>query len=525
MANPIGRIPPAMRLPLFLTLVAALVRFAGLGRQSFWSDEMHTIMMAGVPYGPEAPPWHARDLLLVTQGPLFMGLVHAWSVLFGRGEVALRLLPCLLAVATVPVFFAFVARMLGRTVAGLATFLLALSPFHVWYAQELRGYSLLILAAVLSAMALERVIRGATPRAHVGYAASLLTGLGASLTMGFLIPVHAGIALASRLSARRLLAFGFTLGLVVVALLPWLGIFGERHDVGRMVDRPEVVEAPLRGAATMPKLAVPYTFYAFSVGFSLGPAPAELHASPMAAFRRHLPLVILVALGFGALAVRGLLALAGRRPRLAGAILLWIAVPILLAAGMAAANVKVWNARYVSVAFPAYVLLLGVGVAELRRPLRSAVLVLLAGLSLVAIANLRYDPRYGKEDYRSAGAYLDQELAPSDVWIGVGAPGPILYYAKQRPANYVLLHPHRIRNDQELRRRIAAATESGGRAWLLRVRAHQSDPENAIGAILSETRPRVARVTFPGIEIERYDLPPGLSPAAAAPLPQLYTGP
>jgi mannosyltransferase len=516
--------PRAMRLPVLLTLLAAILRLHGLGQQSFWSDEMHTVMMSGVPYGPEAPPWHPRDLLLVTQGPLFMGLVHAWSTVFGRSEAALRLLPCLFAVATVPLFFAFVARLLGRTAAGFATFLLAVSPFHVWYAQELRGYSLLILAAVLSALALDRVLdprRGAP--AHLAYAASLLTGLGASLTMGFLVPVHAAIALGARLRPRRLLAFAATLVLVMVVLLPWLGVFGERHDVGRVVDRPEVIEPPLRGTATLPKLAVPYAFYAFSVGFSLGPTPAELHANPMAAFRRHTPLVILVALAFGAVALRGAVGLAARRPRLAAAVFLWIGIPFLLAAGMAAANVKVWNARYVAVTYPAYVLLLGVGLAELRRPARILGLVILAGLSLAALAQLRFDPRYGKEDYRSAGAFLDRELAPSDVWIGVGAPAPILYYATHRPAAYVLLHPHRIRNDAELRRRVAAATEARGRAWLIRARAHQSDPENTIGAILAEARARAVQATFPGIEIERYDLPddlpatPGRPAAAATP--------
>ncbi len=184
---------------------------------------------------------------------------------------------------------------------------------------------------------------------------------------------------------------------------------------------------------------------------------------------------------------------------------------------MAAANVKVWNARYVAVTFPAYLLLLGVGLAELRRPARTLALLVLAGLSLAAIANLRYDPRYGKEDYRSAGALLDRELVPSDVWIGVGAPAPILYYATRRPAVYVLLHPHRIRNDAELRRRLAAATESGGRAWVLRARAHQADPENTIGAILAETRTRAERVTFPGIEIERYDPAPRPRPGCRDP--------
>ena len=104
-----------------MTALAALVRLYGLGQQSFWSDEMHTIMMAGVPYGPEAPPWRPSDLLEITQGPLFMGLVHAWSTLAGRSEALLRLLPALFAIATVPVFFRLGERTIGRRAAQWAT--------------------------------------------------------------------------------------------------------------------------------------------------------------------------------------------------------------------------------------------------------------------------------------------------------------------------------------------------------------------------------------------------------------------
>jgi 4-amino-4-deoxy-L-arabinose transferase-like glycosyltransferase len=525
-----ARGPSSRGLLLALTGLAAVLRLYGLGQQSLWSDEMHTVMMAGVPYGSDSPPWRPADLREVTQGPLFMGLVHAWSLIAGRSETALRLVPALFAIATVPIFFRLAERLIGRGGAFLATLVLVFSPFHIWYAQELRGYSLVMWAAVASALALASLLadRGGSVRAHLGYAASVLTGLGGSLTMGFLLPVHGLLAAvrAQRLGRRRILGLGLTWILIGLVVLPWLGVFGTRHDLGRAVDRPATAEPPLRGETTMPVLAIPYTFYAFAVGFSFGPTPAELRAGPGAAARHHLPAIAAAGCVFGGLAVLGLSALLRQRRRVVWIVLLWIGIPFLIAGWMAVTNVKVWNARYVAVAWPAFLLLIGAGLCALSARLRPLGIGLVLALSVVAIWNLRADPRYGKEDYRSAGAYLDLELAPGDLLIGIGAPQPIFYYAQERPA-YLLLHPHRIGDEGELRRRIAAAAAGRPRVWLFRVRAHQSDPEDQVGRILAETRTRAVRAEFSGIEIQRFDraegpAAPGEPPAASGQSGRLF---
>jgi hypothetical protein len=364
---------------------------------------------------------------------------------------------------------------------------------------------------VVATLALVDILRGKRRLRHfLLYAASIVAGLGASLTMGFLLPVHglAVLARSRRLGRRGLLGFALAWLAVVLIATPWLGVFGEKHDVGRAVDRPEATEAPLRGATTMPALAVPYTFYALAVGFSLGPTPAELHAPARGVLGRHLPIVALVAVAYGGLAVIGIFHATARRPATAIFLLLWIAIPFALAAWLAATNVKVWNARYVAVALPAWILLFALGLAALGSVPRRLLLVLLLATSFSSLWNLRRDPAYGKEDYRSAGAYLDAHLAPGDALVGIGAPAPIFLYAERRPASYLLVHPHRIGNDAELRRRLAAATAGHDRVWLFRARPYQSDPGNHVGEILAETRPRAVRELYPGIELERYDQDP-----------------
>ncbi len=493
---------------LGLTLLGAGLRLYGLGRQSLWTDEMHTLAVAGIPFRQETPDWQWRDLLEVTQGPLFMGMAHAWSALVGTSEAALRLLPAAFSIATIPALCVLSAKLVGFPAAAFAALLLAVSPFHVWYAQEFRGYSLVILAAVVStALLLDLLERPRSPLRYALYGFTLAVGLGASLIMGFVLVVHGLLAAlkARDLGPRRLGALVAVFLVVGALATPWLGVFGRHHDVGRAIAEPEMMEPPLRGASTMPPLAVPYAFYAFSAGFSLGPSLEELHVAPHSAIARHLPVIAAVALVYGALAVIGLAWLAGRRRTQAFLIAAWIAIPFAITAWLAATNVKVWNARYVAVAFPAYVIAVGAGLAALPGKTRSLGLGGVVALAVAALWNLYQCPRYAKEDYRSAAAYLDQAIAPGDALIGEGAPGPLFFYAERRPDVYLLLHPHRIGDEGELRRRIGTAVAGRTRVWLLRVRATQSDPENHVGEILGETRRRAARIMFHGIELERYD--------------------
>ncbi|MGD8395651.1 MAG: hypothetical protein PVF43_09265, partial [Candidatus Eiseniibacteriota bacterium] len=328
-----------------LFVVAAVARLPGLGQEPFWTDEVQTLRLSGIRYGPEVPPWSVADLAQVTQGPLFMLLVHLWSRVAGVSEATLRLLPALAGLAILPLLAALARRWLpGRTWIGVV-WLAALSPFHVWYSRELRGYTLVMLASV-AAVWLGEVAWSAGGRrrlaAAVGWLGALLVGLGASFTMGFMVVVEALAALPRLRRAGWRLRLGVALGLLAVAVLawPWLEVVASRFDLGRLVGRPALEEGPLRGGSTFPLAALPYTFYAFVAGFSLGPSLDALHAAaPAAVIRDHLGTVALVSVAFGGLALAGWVALWRRQRTIAWRLALWIVVPVALAACLAQANV------------------------------------------------------------------------------------------------------------------------------------------------------------------------------------------
>jgi mannosyltransferase len=136
-----------------LTVVAAGLRLYGLGSQSLWYDEWLTTEAVGGGLGDLVH--HVTDREGIT--PTYFVVTWGWVRVFGDGDLALRLLPALAGIATVPVaYFAALAFDLSRRVARLAALLVAVNPLLVWYSQEARPYSLLALAAGLSLLTFAR---------------------------------------------------------------------------------------------------------------------------------------------------------------------------------------------------------------------------------------------------------------------------------------------------------------------------------------------------------------------------------
>lgn len=138
---------------------------------------------------------------------LFYVTLSAWKA-FGESESALRILPALFAVATIPLLFAYVQRGFGLWIAAIASILVGTNPFFIAYAHTLRGYSLSALLAVVSTLLLDRAV--SEPRARRWGVYSLVGGLSlyAHFFCAFVILAH-------------ILSFGF-LGR---KLVPWRQLF------------------------------------------------------------------------------------------------------------------------------------------------------------------------------------------------------------------------------------------------------------------------------------------------------------
>jgi mannosyltransferase len=126
---------------LLVTLVAAALRFFKLGQWSFWGDEIHHIRHS----------LQAVNELKMNGASFYMtGLTLN---LLGTSEWSARLVSAMIGIVTVPVIFFPVRKMLGPVVALVACLLLALAPWHLYWSQNVRFYTALLLFYTLALFA------------------------------------------------------------------------------------------------------------------------------------------------------------------------------------------------------------------------------------------------------------------------------------------------------------------------------------------------------------------------------------
>jgi mannosyltransferase len=135
-------------------------------RSDLWLDEALTVNIARQPLH-EIPSFLRRD----GAPPLFYVLLHFWMELFGTSDLAVRSLPGVFGVATLPLTWLAGRRVGGRTGAWAALLLLATSPFAVRYDTETRMYSLVVLLTVLGFLALDRSLHRPRPGNLIAVAA------------------------------------------------------------------------------------------------------------------------------------------------------------------------------------------------------------------------------------------------------------------------------------------------------------------------------------------------------------------
>jgi uncharacterized membrane protein len=138
--------------------VGAVVRLWRIGSKSLWIDEAFSVWI-GWQSIPEALAWLVR---IDQHPPLYYVLLHLWLRL-GDDAATVRALSALLSALNIPALYLLGRRLVGSRAGLLAAAILALSPFHVRFAQEARMYALLSLNASLATWALARLL--SDPRA------------------------------------------------------------------------------------------------------------------------------------------------------------------------------------------------------------------------------------------------------------------------------------------------------------------------------------------------------------------------
>jgi mannosyltransferase len=146
-------------------LTGAFLRFFRLNTQGLFLDETGSWAMARMPIA-QMLELSVRD----GHPPLYYLLLKAFLAIVPDTEVGLRALSVLSSVAALAILMGVIAHIWGSRAATYSGWLLALSTFDLYYAQETRMYTLLGLLWILSFVLLVEALQG-HPRLLIAWGA------------------------------------------------------------------------------------------------------------------------------------------------------------------------------------------------------------------------------------------------------------------------------------------------------------------------------------------------------------------
>jgi len=507
-----------------ITLLAGAIRFYRLGTESLWFDETHTWRMTQVTWNQFMfirVLWHEEPY-----PPLYLTLIYGWVAWLGDSEVVLRFPSLVAGVLTIPVLGWGMGRLVGKSLGLIAALLLALSPFHIWYSQEARVYTLFALLVLLSTLALAEAWR--TNRRPAWFIYGLLCLLGC-YTHYYVIFYLAGQALfvviASLMAIRkgdrdpRWRSWVITGVIAALFYLPWL---------------PFVFQAPFGNTnwirpwmESMPPFE---QFWRTLTPVVLGTTAPFLKVRPDLVYNGLLTLLI-VGLWPGSSLLGDLvrrvrwptwlrrLLSSGQVTRASSEQEQWSLVLVaimalvpLLLAWIASQLHPMLVPRYFLPMTPFALVLIARGVWQLRPamlPARWSTLVVVAGIAVVLVIQVRSLSRQidypSRADWRGLCAYVVGQAQPGDAIVADPAYNywPLKYYLRDRvPILFGLPTPP---PGSDANDRIKSQLAPFRRLWFVQVSQPAAGP--TAQAYLNANYPKTVGPRFWGLqEFARYQL-------------------
>jgi 4-amino-4-deoxy-L-arabinose transferase-like glycosyltransferase len=374
------------RLLVGLTIAAAILRFATIDVQSYWFDEALTAKLVGSPFGDMLSEIPDSELT----PPLYYVLAWPWAHVFGTEEGALRAFSAGIGIAVVPVAYLVGRELVSRRAGLVVAALVAFNPLLVWYSQEARPYSLLVLLGAVSLLFFARALRRGASRDLWLWALASALALLTHYFAAFLV-VPEALWLAWIWQPRlRALAAGGLVAAVGTALIPLAlherSTIGTGYIEGLSLSRRAigVPEDFLTGLVVKFDAAWEGLLDAFAL--AVGAAAVWLALRRTAASERRGALLA-AALAVAAAGVPALLAIAGA---------------------------DYLNTRNVLVAcVPALVVIAaGFGAARTPRPLALAGVAALCAVGVATTTVVVTDAEYRRSDFRGAAEAVGPARAP-----------------------------------------------------------------------------------------------------------------
>jgi len=445
---------PSYRWLLPILLLAFLLRIAYLDAQSLWWDEAFSITISEM---------DLHSLLRAVlddrvHPPLYYLVLRLWLTL-GQGEFVVRTMSAFFGVLGIAAMFAMAALAGDKRVGIVSAFALAISPMHLWYSQEARMYSLLVLLTIVSNYFFARLLRSDERINWVGYGIATLLAMHTHYLASFVLLAQMTYLTVTRRHHRSLLRKWLTCMLIVALLsVPWFGailLTGGFYQAGISWIRPAVPQDLF------------WTIYNFGLGSSSDPG--------------NLFNILAAALLTAVLGYVSVQLLLGRIPPRQRNVLLvvwlWLVLPTTLVFLISLdwplpQKRSIYMDRFLILSLPAFLVLISDGITRIFKR-KAALGALTAMVLLVPIASSLYsyfyDQTYHRDDWRQAIADIKAEARSGDFLLVRPHDYVPLYYYDLQEIPWLTVPYLESERDYEdyLDSNLPGTRGEGGRVWTM----------------------------------------------------------
>jgi mannosyltransferase len=511
-----------------LTLLGFLLRRIHLGTESLWFDEADIVAQARQPLSVLIEAFGRAG----ENGPLYTLMLHFWMGLYDNVPAAARLMhivfgssfeapvrgiSMLFGTAGIPAMYALARRVGGPALGLISAALLTFNPFDLWYSQDAKMYTTLVLMTLVTTLLYLRALEHNTRLLWTCYVVATWAMLTSHSLSGLvLLAQMVATPFLLRAMSRKApdteeppntafrtqrLILSFVIILLPVLPIIWLraaAVITGTVDTGNWYASASLADILLT------------IFVKFAVNQA---APTQLGGISGDAYIPDssgvpIPWETIGALAMAALALTGAWMLIRRpalihktddvkqQPGVANAAIvlaLWV-VPVLVF-WIVTMLTPLFQPRYLIMALPPYLIMAAAGVWALRRVnvlLMALPLVLLGAATVAALTSINYSAQPQKEDWRGAMSYVQDHIRLRDVIIpfpGYVQTAANLYYhpggpdlVPKRPISTISSLSTANYGQREMEDELRKLITCNERVWLVvsPVRAAREDPQNRV---------------------------------------------
>lgn len=382
---------------LLVVIISVLLHFYGLGKQSFWVDEIYTIRNLECMWSDVI----RTSATVNNSPPLYYFCNKLVCSIGGYGEVSLRILSASFAVLSVVMIYFFVKELFSKKIALISAFLLAINPLFLWFSHEARNYTMVVFLLLFSLLFALKYWETNKKSYLLMFA---LGALACSITSVQGMAIFPLCFLFYFYSLRKIKIDYLFLSvysiLLIIALSVFVILFFENGHVPPKRD--------------FTGLEIFYTFFCYVFGYSFGPSITELQLSAKSSLLDNKIAIILASvsiLSFIVFTIRKI-----EIKKLLPSVF-FIAVFVGYAICIEVFTEHSYNVRY---ALPGvigsvilFAVLLGYALEQMPNKIEKTGLVLsvllLLSLSLYSCKNFFFNDRYSKEMVREAAQQIKEK--------------------------------------------------------------------------------------------------------------------